>query len=88
MRQVLSFTLDKPSDMKDIGADSIKEIILKNDNVLEQRPPEILMNAVNSKTIELKIFFWTRDFNKSAHTVADLRAAIYQHLEKKGLTVI
>jgi potassium efflux system protein len=88
VRQVLSFNLDKPSNMEDIGADAIKEIILKNANVLAQKPPEIFMNSVNSKTIELKVFFWTKDFNKSTNTSIDVRAAIYQHLEKKGIIVL
>jgi potassium-dependent mechanosensitive channel len=87
VRQVISFTLDKPIDKAMIGMDAIKEIILKNSNVLEQRPPEIMVDALNSKNIELKIYFWLQDFNKGPITVAEVKAEIYQYLEKSGLTI-
>jgi potassium-dependent mechanosensitive channel len=88
VRQSLSFTIDKPSNLQDIGPDAIKEIVLKNPNVLEQRQPEVVMNTISSKTLELKIFFWIKDFNKGNLTSGEVKAAIYEHLEKKGLTVL
>jgi potassium efflux system protein len=88
VRQSLSFTIDKPSNLQDIGPDAIKEIVLKNPNVLEQRQPEVMMNTISSKTIELKIFFWIKDFNKGNLTSGEVKAAIYEHLEKKGLNIL
>ena len=88
VRQSLSFTIEKPSNLQDIGPDAIKEIVLKNPNVLEQRQPEVVMNTISSKTMELKIFFWIKDFNKGTLTSGEVKAAVYEYLEKKGLTVL
>ncbi|HEV3225107.1 MAG TPA: mechanosensitive ion channel domain-containing protein [Puia sp.] len=88
IRETLSFTMDKPSLMEDVGIDAIREIVLKNENVLKERPPEITLTNINSKTIELKVFFWTRDFNKSAVISNDIKMAIYKYLESKGITVL
>jgi potassium efflux system protein len=88
VRETLSFTMDKPSRPEDIGIDAIKEIVVKDVNVLQERAPEVTITNVNSKIIELKIFFWTKDFNKSTNTLGDVKAAIYQYLESKGITVL
>jgi potassium efflux system protein len=88
VRQVISFTLDKPASKETIGEDAIKEIVLKNSNVMDQRQPEIMMNTLNSKNTELKIFFWIKDFNQGPSISAEVKAEIYQYLEKKGLTII
>ena len=66
----------------------LKQIILKNSNVLDQKQPEIMIDTTNSKNIEVKIFFWIKDFNQAAVTSAEVKAEIYQYLEKKGLTII
>jgi potassium-dependent mechanosensitive channel len=88
IRETLSFTLDKPAQPQDITADAIREIVVKNPNVLVERTPVVTLTNVNSKSIELKIFYWIRDFNKSAVTSTDMKAAVYQYLEAKGITVL
>ncbi len=88
VRQVISFTLDKPGSKDAIGEDSIREIVLKNPNVMEQREPEIMVETLSSKNMELKIFFWIKDFNKAVITSAEVKAEIFQYFEKKGLTVV
>jgi potassium-dependent mechanosensitive channel len=88
VRQVITFTLNKPVTEDAIGEDAIKEIILKNSNVLDQKQPEIMIDTANSKNIEVKIYFWLNDFNKASVTSAEVKTEIYQYLEKKGLTII
>jgi small-conductance mechanosensitive channel len=61
---------------------------LKNDNVLSERAPEITITNLNSKNIELKILFWTKDFNKSDASAENIKAAVYQYLESKGIVVL
>ena len=80
--------MDKSDQTKGITADAIKDIVLKNENVLSERTPEITITNVNSKNIELKIFFWTKDFNKSDATSENIKAVVYQFLESKGITVL
>ena len=70
-----------------IGEDSIQEIVQKNPNVMEQREPEIMVETLSSKNMELKIFFWIKDFNQAVITSAEVKAEIFQYFEKKGLTV-
>ncbi len=88
VRQAISFTLAKPADLEPTKIDAIKEIVLKNSNVLEQRQPEIMVDTLNSKNVELKIYFWIQDFNKGPNTAAEVKAEIYEYLEKNGLTII
>ena len=88
VRQLISFTLDKTAGKDVIGEDSIKEIVLKNPNVMEQREPEIMVETLSSKNMVLKIFFWIKDFNKAVITSAEVKAEIFQYFEKKGLTVV
>ena len=88
VRQDISFTLEKPANKESIGFDGIKEIVLKNSNVIAQKEPEITMDTLNSKNTELKIYYWIKDFNKGAITSAEVKAEIYQYIEAKGLTII
>ena len=88
VRQIISFTIAKPANIDLIGEDDIKQIILKKPNVMNQKEPEIMMDTASSKNIELKIFFWIKDFNQGPVTSAEVKAEIYQYLEKKGLTII
>ena len=88
VRQVISFTLDKTANKDSIGFDEIKEIVLKNSNVIAQKDPEIMINTMNSKNTELKIYFWIKDFNKGTITSAEVKAEVYQYIEKKGFTII
>ena len=88
VRQDISFTLEKPATKESIGFDGIKDIVLKNPNVITQKDPEITISTLNSKNTELKIYFWIKDFNKGSITTAEVKAEIYQYIEKKGLTII
>jgi small-conductance mechanosensitive channel len=84
-RVALSFTMDKPAD--EIDLDALRKLIQQHHNVLQQRAPEISMNAVNTKTVELRIFFWIIDFNKEAATAAEVKTAIYRYFEEKGMAI-
>jgi potassium-dependent mechanosensitive channel len=88
IREALTFSMEKSDHSKDISTDAIKDIILKNDNVIPDRIPEITITNLNSKNIELKILFWTKDFNKSDASAESIKAAVYQYLEGKGIVVL
>jgi potassium-dependent mechanosensitive channel len=87
VRVTLSFTIDKPPHPEAIQLEAIMAIIKGNPNVLDSREPEVILNNVSSKTIEIKVFFWCKDFGKTAPTSVDIRAAIYQQLDKQGIIV-
>jgi small-conductance mechanosensitive channel len=88
VRMSLSFTIDKPEHMDAIQPDAIKEIVRGNSRVFSARPPEVLVNILNSKSIELKVLFWGNDISKSTLTTAEVRAAIYRYLDEQGITVV
>ena len=87
VRSVLSFIIDKPSKPEDIHIEKIKELIQANPNVLERREPEIQLNIVNAKSMELKVYFWCKDFARISSTTGELHTAIYEHLENSGITI-
>lgn len=86
-RIALSFTMDRPENPDAIDLDALRKLIQENQNVLQQRVPDVSLNAVNTKTIELRIFFWIIDFNKEGVTAAEVKTAIYRHFESKGIII-
>jgi len=87
VRVSLSFVIDKPGKPEDIHPEKIKEIIRSNPNVLERREPEIILDTVNARSIEIKIHFWVKDFGKMTTTSGEIRTALYAHLENSGIKV-
>ena len=88
IRQSMTFTVDKSDQVKNLATDAIKEIVLKNENVLKDKTPEVILTNLNSKNMELKIFFWTKDFNKSDVVLENIKADVYKYLESKSITVL
>ncbi len=88
IRESLTFTMDKSDHTKDISVEAIRDIVLKNENVIAERKPEITITNLNSRNIELKIFFWTKDFNKSDESAESIKTAVYQYLESRGIVVL
>lgn len=88
VRMSLSFAIDKPEHMESIQPDAIKEIVRSNPHVFAARPPEVLVNILNSKSMEVKVLFWGNDITKTTLTSAEVRAAIYRHLDQQGINVV
>jgi len=88
VRIALSFNIEKPANTDSIKPDAIKEIIKKNPNVLSLREPQVMLNAVNSKTLELRVYFWINDVTKTPYTSGELRTSVYRHLDEQGIVVL
>lgn len=86
-RVSLQFTITKPAAPEDLNPEAIRDIIKKNDNVLDRREPEVLFSPLTSKQQALRIFFWCKDFNKVPFTTSEVQSALYQYLETKNLLV-
>jgi small-conductance mechanosensitive channel len=84
-RVALSFMIKKPENVEKVDPETIKKLIHENQNAIKQREPEILISPVNSKTSELKAFFWVNDFSKETITAGEVRSSIYKHLESRDL---
>jgi len=88
VRLAISFNIEKPANPENLNPDAIKEIVKKNPNVLQLREPQIMLNALNSKTSELRVYLWINDVTKTNYTTGELRTSIYRHLEEQGITVL
>jgi potassium efflux system protein len=84
-RVSLQFTVSKPAHPEDLSADTIRGIVKRNDNVIDRRDPEVMQSPLNSKQLQLKVFFWCKDYNKVTYTTGQVQSDIYQYLESKGL---
>jgi small-conductance mechanosensitive channel len=79
-----TFTINKTDNSENIDLQAIGKLITGNQNVMTEKDPEIMMVPLNTKTSELRIFFWINDYNKVAITTQQIRASIYAYLEKNG----
>jgi len=88
VRLALSFNIEKPEKPENIKGDAIREIVKSNPNVLQQREPQILLNALNSKTSELRVYCWINDVTRTQNTSGELRTSIYRFLDEQGIVVL
>ncbi len=83
IRVELTFTIDQLFT-DDITA-PVKEVIEAVPGVLAQKAPEILIRAVASKSVEMKIYFWCKDVSKMEEVRSDVYAAVYKYLKSRNL---
>jgi small-conductance mechanosensitive channel len=84
-RVTISIPIKKPEHPENIDLQAIRKMVNENHDVLQQKEAEIVLNPINSKSTELKVFFWVDDFSKETITASEVRASIYQYLEGKGM---
>ena len=84
-RVSLQFNVARPANPEDLSTEAIRDIVKKNDNVLDHRDPEVLLNPISSKQLSLRVFFWCKDFNKVPFTTNEVQSDIYRYLESKNL---
>ncbi len=87
VRIALTFTIEKPASPDTGLPDTIKALVGKNANVLDRRDPEVMLNTVTSKTEELRVYFWIKDITRTPYTTSEIKTAIYQLLDEKGIVV-
>jgi potassium efflux system protein len=87
VRLALSFTIEKPAQSEALDLKAIKELVQTNSNVLDRRDPEILVNALSTKTQELKVYFWIKDIAKTPSTTSEIRTSLYSYFDEKGIIV-
>ena len=87
VRVALSFTIEKPAHPEALDTKGIQDIVRQHPNVLDRRDPEVMINALTSKTEELKVYFWIKDISKTPYTTGEVRTNIYRYLDDKGIVV-
>ncbi|PUZ27566.1 Mechanosensitive ion channel [Chitinophaga costaii] len=83
-RVVLPFTLDRSVEISNLK-NELLGVVKANPGVVERKEPELVLGNVTSKNIEIRIFFWCKDFSRVSTTTGEVRTAIYQQLEKMNI---
>lgn len=86
VRVTLTFTIDRSAQPK-LDPKAIVEVVKKNPNVLDRRDPEVMVTTTAPKTLEVKVYFWTRDINKTPNTTGEVRTSLYHYFDEKGIVV-
>ena len=86
-RVALTFTMDKPQKPDQVDLTAIRNLVKENSNVLQEKEPEVALNSVNSKSAELRVLLWIKDFNKETTTASEVKSALYTYLESNGIAV-
>jgi small-conductance mechanosensitive channel len=74
----------KPFDFDKVSA-IIKKTILANENVFPYRDPAVIVDSVNSLSINIRVTFWCKNISNSGIIKGDIFKEIYQKLEENGV---
>ncbi|WP_165806461.1 mechanosensitive ion channel family protein [Chitinophaga parva] len=85
-RVSLPFVIRKNADMDQLRP-ALVQVVKANHDVVERKEPEIVLGAITAKTVELRIYFWCKDFARVNVVAGEVRAAVYQQLEKMNIEV-
>ena len=66
----------------------ILALIKANDNVVKTREPDMLVNNIAAKSIQLSFLFWCIDVNKIDNAKSDLSREIFDYLGKKNINIV
>jgi len=83
----LSFKVEKPFD-EALATEAIKEAILDNKSVHDRNVPMVMVNHINAKSAEVKVYFWCSDVTKVELIKSEVYAAVYRKLEGNGVNVL
>ena len=84
VRMNLTFTITKPFNLEDVISICRSELVA-NENVLQEKEPEIFVTAVTATAATVKIYFWCRSITLVETTNSQLYPAIYSSLEAGGV---
>ncbi len=62
--------------------------IQANENVVKTKAPEMMVNNISSKSIQLSFLFWCIDVNKVDAAKSDISKAIFDYLRKKNINIV
>ncbi|MDR0792180.1 MAG: mechanosensitive ion channel [Chitinophagaceae bacterium] len=74
----------KPFDFDKVSA-IIKKTILTNENVFPYREPGVVIDSVNSVSINIRVSFWCKNISNAGTIKGDVFNNIYQKLEENGV---
>ncbi|HEY0273210.1 MAG TPA: mechanosensitive ion channel domain-containing protein, partial [Chitinophaga sp.] len=83
-RVVLPFTLSRHVELATLKTELLR-VVKANPGVVERKEPELVLGNVTAKNIEIRIYFWCKDFARVNAVTGEVRTAIYQQLEKMDI---
>ena len=66
----------------------ILALIAANDNVAKTKEPEMLVNAIGAKSLQLSFLFWCLDVTRTDTAKSEVAKAIYDYLKGKGIVIV
>ncbi len=66
----------------------IVDLICKNDNVSNEKAPEMLVSAIGSKNLQLSFLFWCLDVTRVDVAKSEVAKDIYDYLKEKGVVIV
>ncbi len=87
IRAVISFSVEDLPNEDEIKNDVI-DIIKKNEDVVKTREPEMLVNNIAAKSIQLSFIFWCVDVTRIDIAKSNISKEIFDYLRKKEVHII
>ncbi len=87
IRVIINFSVEALPGEGEIKTDIIN-IIKANDNVVKTPEPDMLVNNIAAKSIQLSFMFWCVDVTKTDVAKSDISKAIFDYLKKKEINIV
>ena len=87
IRAAINFAVESLPNEKEVKQD-ITTLIKSSEYVVKNREPEILMNTITAKSIQLTFFFWCVDVTRVDDAKSDISKAIYDYLRGKEIVIV
>ena len=87
IRAVITVSVDDLPNEDKVKNDII-EIIKTNDNVVKTREPEMLVNNIAAKSIQLSFLFWCIDVVRVDAAKSDVSKAIFDYLRTNNINLV
>jgi potassium-dependent mechanosensitive channel len=87
IRTTISFSVENLPNEKEVKQEIVR-IIKDNEHVIKGREPEILVNTLTAKKIQLSFMFWCVDVTRVEDVKSDISVAIYDYLKSKEIEIV
>jgi potassium efflux system protein len=87
IRAVISFSVEGLPNENEIKNDII-DIIEQNENVVKKPEPEMLLNNIAAKSIQISFTFWCIDVTRVDAAKSNISKAIFDYFRKKEINII
>ena len=87
IRAEISITTDRFPDYDEIKKGFI-EIIKENNNIVSQRPPEVLFTYQKGKTVQITFMFWCKDVTVVEVAKSRVTKQLYAFLQEKEVNFV